>query len=102
MPNMYSSTSDSSEHQNRYLEKHNQVECFFKTLSTKNREIKHSIILQWFSQMLVFLMFLFFSFEKFYFFLTLQLAQQLLRIPFCEKGDPIQHRNEFHNSAKSF
>ena len=86
MPNMCSSTIDSSEQQNRYLEEHNLVECFFETLSSINYEIKQSFF-KWFSQMFIFLSSFFcFSFEKF-FFLTLPFAKHLVLIPFCEKGN---------------
>ena len=87
MPNICSSTVDSSKHQNRYLEEHNLVECFFETLPSMNREIKHSIIFQMVFTNVYFSLFFFLLFMWKFFFLTLPLAKQLILIPFCEKGN---------------
>ena len=103
MPNMCSSTIDSFEQQNRYLEEHNLVECFFETLPSINYEIKQSFFI-WFSQMFIFLSSFFrFSCEK-VFFLTLPLAKQLVLIPFCEKGNlliQLKFSKNFYNRCFS-
>ena len=105
MPNMCSSTEDSSNHQKRYLEEHNLVECFFETfLASINRETKHSIIFQMVFTNVYFSLFFFcFSCEKF-FFLTFPLAKQLVLIPFCEKGNiliQLKFSKNFYNRSFS-
>ena len=104
MPNMCSSTVDSSEHQNRYLEEHNLVECFFETLPSMNREIKHSIIFQMVFTNVYYSLFFFLIFMWKVFFLTLLLAKQLVLIPFCEKGNlliQLKFSKNFYNRCFS-
>ena len=88
MRNMWSSTEDSSEHQSRYLEEHNLVECFFEILPSINREIKHSIIFQMVFKNVYFSLFFFcFLCEKF-FFSDVAISEAACSYPILLKREP--------------